>query len=243
VRHPPCHGAVLDDAVWQLRAVDWLEELSPEELGELRQASSQRDHERGATVFRPASHPRSLYLLERGLVRIYRLSPDGAETSFGYVAPGEVFGELPAFGEFARDSFAVAVHPARVWQIPVAVFQRTIEKRPAIVLAITRQIGRRMKRIESRVETLVFRNVRARLAGILLELADDFGRPSGASLALDIDLTQGELATLIGSTRQTVNATLGELEEAGLVERDGRRLVVRDLPALRRMARSAPEAQ
>lgn len=207
----------------------------------LQRASVRCDFGRGATVFTPDSDPHELYLLERGLVRIYRLSNEGNETTFGYVAPGEVFGELPAFGDFPRESFASAVHPSRVWKIPVPPFQRMLEQRPAVMLAVTRQIGQRMKRIESRVEKLVFRDVRARLAGILLELSEDFGKPRGDALALEIDLTQSELATLVGSTRQTINTSVGELESAGLIEREGRRLILVKPKELARVARSRNE--
>jgi CRP-like cAMP-binding protein len=222
----------------QPRVVDWMRELSVEEQSALQRASVSSDHDRGGMVFAPDSEPNEVYHLERGLVRIYRLSNDGAETTFGYVAPGEVFGELPAFGGFPRESFAMAVHPSRVWRIPTRLFQKVLLERPAVALEITRQIGQRMKRIESRVERLVFRDVRARLAGILLELSEDFGLRRGEKIEIQIELTQAELATLVGSTRQTVNSGLGELEQAGLIERAARRLVVVDPAGLLRIARA-----
>jgi CRP-like cAMP-binding protein len=206
--------------------VNWLQDLSPEDVEGLRGHSTHREYEPGATIFSPDSHPHSLYLLERGLVRIYRLSKDGAETTFGYVAPGEVFGELPVFGDFPRESFAATVQDSHVWKIPVGVFQTLIESRPGIALEITRQIGQRLKRIESRVENLVFRDVRARVAHILLELAQDFGKPANGGRELEVDFTQAELATLVGSTRQTVNESLRSLEEAGLIARQSRHLVI-----------------
>jgi CRP-like cAMP-binding protein len=224
--------------LWQQGTITWMKGLAPEEIERLRRESSQRNYDRGATIFSPEVHPHSLYLLESGLARIYRLSDDGDETSFGYVAPGEVFGELTVFGDYPRESFAVAVHPSRVWKMPIQHFQRILETRPAVSLAITRQIGQRMKRIESRVETLVFRDVRSRVAGILLELAEDFGKAQGEQLILDINLTQSELATLVGSTRQTVNASLGELESAGLLERQGRSLLLIKPSELARVARA-----
>ena len=78
--------------------MDWLHELSTEEFEKLLGASVYREYAAGDTVFAPESHPHSLYLLERGLVRIYRISKEGSKTSFGYVASGEVFGEMAAFG-------------------------------------------------------------------------------------------------------------------------------------------------
>lgn len=225
--------------VWALHHIDWFAELSDAERDRLKSASTIREFAPGETVFSPTPTPHSVYLLERGRVRIYRLSENGGETTFGYVTPGEVFGELAALGDYARESFAQAAEPSRAWRIPREVFQQVIAARPRLVLEVSRQIGERLKRIESRVENLVFRDVRSRLAHMLLELAEDFGAPvaDGPGLALDVQITQAELATLVGSTRQSVNATLGELEHEGLVARNSRRLVLPDPDALRRAAR------
>ncbi|MBW2272264.1 MAG: Crp/Fnr family transcriptional regulator [Deltaproteobacteria bacterium] len=238
-------GATARD-VWHLRSVDWLQELAPEEIEKLRGASVCLDYTEGDTIFAPATNPNSLYLLEKGLARIYRLSREGEETTFGYVAPGEVFGELTVFGDYPRESFAQAARPCRVWRIPGVEFQRLLSARPSLVLEVTRQIGTRLKRIESRVENLVFRNARSRLAHILIELAEDFGRQTEDGICIDVDITQAELATLVGITRQTANVNLRDFEQEGLTTRSGRQVVLVGIDALRRVAlgndRSEPEA-
>jgi CRP-like cAMP-binding protein len=221
--------------------VNWLQALPGEQVEALRSHSTHGEYEAGATIFTPESHPHSVYLLEQGIVRIYRLSKDGAETTFGYVAPGEVFGELTLLGNFPRESFADAVHRSRVWKIPRQIFLDLTAARPGVVLEITRQIGHRLKRIESRVENLVFRDVRSRMAHMLLELAEDFGRKRDSRVVLDLELTQSELATLVGSARQTVNAALKELESEGLIDREGRRIVLVKPPELERIARTSYE--
>lgn len=223
--------------VWHLNSVDWLRELKSRELDRLRGAALFRDYAAGETIFAPEHNPHSLYLLERGLVRIYRLSSEGSETTFGYVSAGEVFGELAAFAEQPRESFAIAVRESRVWKIPHHIFLDIIKLRPGIVLEVTRQIGARLKRIESRVENLVFRDARQRLAHILLELSEDFG--AGDPVTIDADITQTELSTLVGSTRQTVNANLRDFESRGLITRRGRRLVLLEIDALEEIARSS----
>jgi CRP-like cAMP-binding protein len=222
--------------VWQLRSVDWLHELSVDEIGRLRGASVYREYGAGETICAPETHPRSLYLLERGLVRIYRISIGGTETSFGYVTSGEVFGEMAAFGDYPRESYAQAVRPSRVWRISGVVFRSLLVAQPELGFEIARQIATRLKRVESRVENLVFRDARARVANILLELASDFGRTSGGRVAIEVDISQGELATLVGSTRQTINATLREFEREGWLGREGRRLVLLEPEPLRRIA-------
>jgi CRP/FNR family transcriptional regulator len=122
--------------------------------------------------------------------------------------------------EHPRESFADALHASFVWKIPSEAFQRIVGRRADLVIRVTCQIADRFKHIESRIENLVFRDARARLASLLLELADDFGQaePDGA-IRIDLPLTQAELGKLIGATRQTVNQGIGELEAAGLVAR------------------------
>jgi len=150
-------------------------------------------------------------------------------------ASGEVFGEMAAFGDYPRESYAQAVRPSRVWKIPGDVFRSLLAVRPEFGFEITRQIGTRLKRIESRVENLVFRDARSRVAYMLLELASDFGRASDGHVVLDVDITQSELATLVGSTRQTINATLREFEREGWIGHEGRHLVLFQPESLRRI--------
>jgi CRP/FNR family cyclic AMP-dependent transcriptional regulator len=222
------------DDFWHLHNFDWLSELSAAETERLRRQSVQREYTPGEMIFSPAPRPHSVYLLERGLVRIYRVSPAGAETTFGYVRPGEIFGEVAAFSNRPRESFARAARASLVWRLRREAIREVLAAHPGIVIAVTKQVGSRLKRIESRVEHLVFRPVASRVAGILLELAEDFGRREPHGLVIDLALSQDELATLVGASRQTVNASLRDLERGGVIRRDGRRFVLLGVDALRR---------
>jgi len=203
---------------WHIHDCDLLAGLTPDEAREMRAASRCREYAPGETIFAPDPQPSAIYLLERGLVRIYRLSESGAELVLGYIVRGEVFGELSVIGDRPRESFADALHPSFVWRIPRDVFQHVVGRRADLVIRVTCQIADRFKNIESRIENLVFRDARARLAGLLIELADDFGEAEGdGAVRIDLPLTQAELGKLIGATRQTVNQAIGELEAAGLV--------------------------
>jgi len=221
---------------WHLHGLDWLGELSKAETQRILGASSSRDHARAETVFEPALHPHSVYLLERGLVRIYRLSALGDEATLGYVRPGEVFGELSAFSDQPRESFATAVRASRVWRIPRAELRRVLDRHPRMALSVTVQIANRFKRIESRVENLIFRNLRSRIAHVLQELAEDFGQDEAGGRLIDLPLSQQDIATLVGATRQSVNGCLRELRDSALVSYRGRRFTLPDLAALRRAA-------
>jgi len=212
---------------WSLHGVTWLSSLTEAEREALSSASIVESHGAGAIIFEPNPHPQHVRLLEGGLVRIYRISSEGAETAFGYAAPGEILGELACFEDVARESYACAIRPSRVRKIPVESLRQLLTSRSELALAMTRQIALRFKRIESRVESLVLRDARARVAQILIELAEDFGKPrEGDGVAIDIEITQAELATLVGITRQTANMYLREFEEQQVVSRSKRHLTV-----------------
>lgn len=216
--------------------------LSLEDERVLLRESSEIHFARGETIFAPTQKPRSVFLLVRGLVRIYRLGESGSEVTLGYVGRSEVFGELAAFGDHPRESFAVAALASTVRRFTLAGFEQLVMGNPARGREVSRQIAERLKRIESRVEHLVFDDVRSRLIAILLELGHDFGEQEGQRVRLGIRLSQSELAALIGASRQTVNATLTGLRGEGLVSHEAGVLVLAPQEALRRSLTEAGRA-
>ncbi len=226
---------------WQLKNINWLDELSAAGVARLAAASTAYAFERGTMIFEPVREPQYVYLLEKGLVRIYRASAGGDELTLGYVRPGEIFGELAMFSDRARESYAVAVEPSTVIKVERDVFADVIRSRASVVFSVAKQVGERFKQIESRAEDLVFRSARARLASILLQLAKVFPdagseRDASGRPQVDIRTTHSELATLIGAARPTVSIALAELEEAGRIRRANGRIVIVDKAALEQEA-------
>jgi len=221
---------------WRLHGFDWLAGLSERETEQFLSRTTSQECARGEIVFGPASTPRSVYLLEKGLVRIFRLSKQGAEATLGYVRPGEAFGELQAISDRARESFAQAISPSLVWRIPIPEMRRLIDTIPHLAVHIAEQIEKRFVRIERRVEALALRDLRSRVCLILLELADDFGREADRELLIDFPLSQRDLATLVGASRQSVNECLRDLREARQIAYRKRRIALLDPAELRHEA-------
>ena len=113
----------------------------------------------------------------------------------------------------------MAVEPSRVIRVDRRTFRDALSVCPQTVLSVAKQIEDRFKEIESRVEDLVFRSARSRLARVLGRLAREFGTPVGGGRRIDLRATQAELATLAGTSRPTVSITLGEFEDEGLIAR------------------------
>ncbi|MDO5632647.1 MAG: Crp/Fnr family transcriptional regulator [Paracoccus sp. (in: a-proteobacteria)] len=206
-------------------------------LARLRTHSTTLHYAKGQIVFAPEPDPDTVFLLEKGIVRIYRLSPDGDEFTLAYISVGEIFGELTAFTNRPRESFAQAVVASTALCVPRPVFMEIVQATPQIGFSITKQIANRFERIETRAEALVFRSVAARLAGVLVMLLDDFGEVHDNQASLTLHLTQAEFATLVGAARPTVNQAFQQLRQAGLASFARGRVSISDVQKLRDFAR------
>lgn len=223
--------------LWHLTNINWLKELPAVEAENLRRGAKLRQYGVGEIIFEPHAVPEYVYLLESGLVRMYRSSPNGEEVTFGYVSAGEVFGEFVAFVNRARESYALAAEPCAVLVLEREAFAAAMRSTPSIVFSVAKQIAGRFHKIESRVEDLVFRNARSRVASAILKLAKDFGQQEDGRLVIQLRLTHAELATLVGTSRPTVSIALGELEDDDIIDRSNGRIVIVDDIRLRLAAK------
>jgi CRP/FNR family cyclic AMP-dependent transcriptional regulator len=225
-----------DDWKTHLRTIDWLDDVTDDELDALPPGRS-RSCTLGQVIFSPSPAYTSIFFCIEGLVRIHRLWPDGAEMTLGYVSPGQVFGEFGLFDRYPRESYAMAATQCTVCELPIDAFRAVFDNHRRVAAAIAGQIAKRLKRVESRVANLVFRDAFARMCATLVELGEDFGNGGPAGVTVDVPLTQSELATLVGTSRQTVNAGLRKLEDAGVMGRSGQRFVLLDTKRLIELGR------
>lgn len=214
--------------IWHLTEIDWLAELPADSARKLHAAASVLTFDRGETVFKPVPEPAYVFILKSGLVRIYRANQHGKQVTLGYIQPGEVFGELAALTHKPRESYAVAEEQSTVIKVERQVFVDAIQSRPSIVFSVAAEVGDRFKQIESRVEDLVFRSARSRVARIILQLAAEFRTKAANHLRIGIRLSQSEIATLAGTSRPTVSIVLRDFEDEGLLSRAGGQILVKD---------------
>jgi CRP/FNR family cyclic AMP-dependent transcriptional regulator len=219
---------------WHVGRIDWLRGLPEERQEDLRSSAKSVTYRPGEMIFLPERQPAFVYVLTSGLVRIFRLSPSGNEVQFGHVLPGEIFGELELFVDRPRESFAQAVERSTALKITRENFQLVIKSSPSVMFEVSRQMGGRFKKIEGRVEDLVFRSALSRVARILLQLAKEFPGDRGTSIGLP--LTQSEIAVMIGASRQTVNLCLSQLREEQVLDYEGQRFALLDRDRLEHIA-------
>jgi CRP/FNR family transcriptional regulator len=142
------------------------------------------------------------------------------------VNPGEIFGEMALVDSAPRENVAEAIMDSYVCIIDRDNFTRYLQRNPEMSLRLTKIFGLKFKRLGQKVEDLVFRNVYQRLAGLLLHLYDAYGYDKNEKTYIYVKLTHYDIASLIGSTRETTTASLNDFKREGLIEFDGRKLVI-----------------
>lgn len=196
-----------------------------------------RDVPRGQVLFREGDRGDCLFVIRTGKMKLGRRSSDGRENLLSVLGPGEMFGELSLFDPGPRTATATAVADASMYELAHAELIDWLGRYPAVAEHLLNALARRLRRTNEALADLVFSDVPGRVAKALLDLSTRFGEPVDDGLRVAHDLTQEELAQLVGASRETVNKALADFASRGWVRRDGRAIVLLDLERLGRRAR------
>lgn len=222
----------MSERLWYLKSCDLFQRLSPDQLTALEARCRIRKYPRSTPIYLPADHADGVLLLAEGRVKIGSFTEEGKQTILAFIEPGEIFGELSLMGSEEREEYAEAVEKSTVILIPNEAIQLLLAESPTVSLGVTKLFGMRRRRIERRLKYLLFRSNRERLIHLLLELTEQYGRQVEGGVELRIKLSHQDLASIIGSTRETVTVVLGELQTEGRLQLGRRKIVLTDLAQL-----------
>jgi CRP-like cAMP-binding protein len=211
--------------------------LDPTFLRRLSDGAVRRSFEAGHSLFHEGDPGDTLYLVVSGLVKITISSPDGREMLLATVGPNETFGELSLVDGGSRSTSAVAVEPTTVFTLRRADLLDALHNEPVLVDGLLRSLGMLVRRLTEQTGDLVFLDVQARVAKLLVGMAERDGvAGQGVPVAVDLPLSQTELAEMVGVSRQSLNQALHKLAERGWITIDGRHVTVTNLAELQRRA-------
>jgi CRP/FNR family cyclic AMP-dependent transcriptional regulator len=180
---------------------------------------------RFAMVYSEGSPAETLFFVESGLVKTYKRGDDNKEIILQIVGAAEVFGEQTLAGEQNRTAAAEVLQEGVIYVIPRDLLLRVCERRPDLWREIAVFLAARKRQLEKKVELLCLRDVEYRILYYMAELATMFGSKAGGT-EYSIPLSQGELASLIGATRETTSTTLNALARRGVIKLGRRQLIV-----------------
>jgi len=192
---------------------------------------------RGDVLFSEGDSGDRLYIVTEGKVKLGRTSADGRENLLAILGPGQMFGELSLFDPGPRSATATAVTDCTMQSLNHDELGQWRDGRPEVARGLLTQLAGRLRRANDVVADLVFSDVPGRVAKALLDLASRFGRVADDGVHVHHDLTQEELAQLVGASRETVNKALADFASRGWVRLEARSVVLIDVDRLRRRAR------
>jgi CRP/FNR family cyclic AMP-dependent transcriptional regulator len=193
--------------------------------------------DRGQVLFQEGDRGDRLYVVTSGKVKLRRTSADGRENVLAIIGPGEMFGELSIFDPGPRSSTAAAITDATLLELGQVEVRAWLVDRPEVAESLLRQLAQRLRHASETMADLVFTDVPGRVAKALLDLARRFSRQEGDHVRVDHDLTQEELAQLVGASRETVNKALADFATRGWIRLDARSVILLDVERLTRRAR------
>ena len=220
-----------------LSMVDILEPLSQEQIEEALQRIPEAHFEQGQILYAPEDRSEVLFLLKRGRVRIYKLDQHGREFTLAVVEAGTMFGEMAFTAQRLWGAYAEAIEPTNVCILKHEDVERLVREHPDVGLKMIRVLSERLRLCENRLEDIGLKSVPARLASLILQLAESEGIMTNEGPKIPTHYTHRQLAAMIGANRVSVTKAFAQLQDVEAVELRRRHIYVKDVEALEQAAR------
>ena len=173
-----------------------------------------------------------LFLLKKGRVQLYRMTADGKKIVVSTLGPGAIFGEMTLIGSGMHNTYAQAVEDCLICVMSRLDLERLFKRRPLVAIRFIEAMGKRLRDTEARLEEIAFKSIPARLAGLLLRLANTQGN------AVVSGYTHQDFGEMLGTYRETTTQTLNDFKNQGWINISRKRIEIRDQDALADLAAS-----
>lgn len=201
-----------------------LQDLTEQEMEEMDRATTMSTCEPGRVFYGPDERGEVLFLLKKGRVQLYRLSPEGKKLIVAVLDEGAIFGEMSLVGQGMHNTFAEAIDECLLCVMSRADVERIIQRNPMVGIRFMESMADRLKEAEAKLEDLAFKSIPARLAALLQDLAGPDNSIHG--------YTHQDLAEMLGTYRETTTQTLNEFKSRAWIDIGRKRITILDPEAL-----------
>ena len=203
----------VEQKVGYLSTMDVFRDLSAEDLQMMERQVTMATCKPGKIFYMPDDMGQVLFLLKKGRVQLYRISPSGKKLIVATLGAGAIFGEMALVGQRMHRTFAESVDECLICVMSRADVERLVREKPKVALRFLESMGERLSQMEYRLEEIAFKSIPARLAGLLLRLCGEQGSEFEVS-----GYTHQDLGEMLGTYRETTTQTLNEFKSDGLIE-------------------------
>ncbi len=208
------------------------EGLPAEQLQELAQVAIAQSYHKGEMIFHQGDDGNGFFLVQSGRVKVFKLSTDGREQILHIFAEGDHFAEVPALDGDCFPASAAALETTTVLFFPRQAFLNLLEQRPTLAINLLKSFARHLRHFSHLVDSLVLREIPARLATYLLDLSEQANQAN----TVELDLPKGQLAARLGTIPETLSRVLAKLSREGLIQVEGAKVKLCDRDRLTQLA-------
>ncbi len=204
--------------LWYLKRCDIFQDLKQDAMQKMNMIASEKTVAPRQVISTPDDTTERMFILKKGKVRIYKLSPDGKMITLAILKDGDVFGALSMIKGGSPKVYAEALEESYVCAIKQEAFYQVVKEMPDVAFKLIEMINQKLLDAQDHIEDLVFRGVPARIASVIIKLAEQFGVDVKTGVRIDLKITHQELADMVGSTRETVTVVLNNFKNEGLID-------------------------
>lgn len=220
--------------LWYFENVDLFNILCPSKTPSMKDKHPITKFKKDEFIYFPDDKSNHVYMIASGRVKIGGHTDEGKEMLRAILGEGEVFGELALTGEGKRRDFAQAMdNNTEICPMTIEDLEELMVDNKPLSLKIYKLIGIRFRKLERKLESLVFKDARSRIIEFLKDMAEERGQKVGFEMMIKNHLTHKDIASLTGTSRQTVTTILNELKEKNIINFDRRRILIRDMEQLK----------
>lgn len=221
------------NSIWYFENLDLYQVLCPHKPQNHQGAQQYHNYNKGQFIYLQDQPAERIYMIASGKVKIGSYSTNGKEITKIILSKGEIFGELALTGEERRSDFAQSLSDTAICSMSIEMMQELIAEDKTLSLKIIKIIGFRLRKLERRLESLLFKNARTRVVEFIKEMAHEQGQKVGFEIMVSNQLTHQDIANLTGTSRQTVTTILNDLRERNLINFDRKKILIRDMDKLK----------
>jgi CRP/FNR family transcriptional regulator len=224
-----------DSTLLLLRGFDIFEHITEEEYVELALVHNYVEAASGEYIYFPHQNRNKLYFAKDGFIKLGYIDEAGNEVIKEIIQKGEVFGQLTLEKNNDQDEFAQAYKSdVSLCAFTMEDFIRILQRKPEMAIAFSFHLGNKLRKVENRLLNILNKDVKSRLAQLLLQLAKDKNAVVNNTAVIDKFLTHDDIAKLIGSSRQTVTTTLNQFEKENIITITKKEILINDMAGLKR---------
>ena len=216
-----------------LAAIPSFQGLTENQLNEIKKIVVNRHYTKGELIFSEGDHGDGFYVVAGGMIKIFKMSIEGKEHIMRFVGPGESFGQVSVYAGRTFPAGAQAIAKSHLLFLPRSTFVDLITHNPSLALSMLASLSMRLREFTVHVERLALKEVPGRLAAYLIHLVDE---QANEPELVSLNISKVQLASLLGTTPETLSRILSRMADSGLIEVKKRDIRIRDHSGLEELA-------